>query len=137
MNGGEREALAERTTRLAYCETCEILRPPRAFHCSSCNVCIEVHDHHCPWMGTCIARRNHRYFTLFLLSTGIHALLTCLLTLLSMATLGIYLADYQDKDPHHNLRIAILCYTGLFSMMLIGFFLFQTHMVLSDVTTNE
>lgn len=74
MTGGEKEALAARTTRLAYCETCEILRPPRSFHCSTCDVCIEVHDHHCPWVGTCVSKRNHRYFTLFLLATGIHAL---------------------------------------------------------------
>ena len=93
LNGGEREALAERTTRLAYCDTCEILRPPRAFHCSACNICVEVHDHHCPWVGTCVARRNHRYFTFFLLFTGLHAMFTCILTFLSMVSIGIYLAD--------------------------------------------
>jgi hypothetical protein len=31
----------------------------------------------------------------------------------------------------------VLCFSGLFSLMLLGFFLFQTHMILSDVTTNE
>jgi palmitoyltransferase ZDHHC9/14/18 len=84
----------DRATRLAYCETCEILRPPRAFHCSSCNICIEVHDHHCPWVGTCVARRNHRYFVYFLGFTGVHALFTCLLTVGSMMAIDIYRTDY-------------------------------------------
>jgi hypothetical protein len=35
------------------------------------------------------------------------------------------------------LRLGVLCYSGLFALMLLGFFLFQTHMILSDVTTNE
>ena len=50
------------TTRLSFCDTCKILRPPRSFHCRVCNVCIEQHDHHCPWVGTCIALRNSQTF---------------------------------------------------------------------------
>ena len=45
--------------QLSYCETCQHLRPPRAFHCSRCGVCVEMHDHHCPWVGICIGYRNH------------------------------------------------------------------------------
>lgn len=123
LSGGEREALALRTTRLAYCETCEILRPPRAFHCSTCNVCIEVHDHHCPWVGTCVAKRNHRYFALFLLATGVHALNTFAWSLGSMARLGVYFWDVENRDPHHILRVIMVIYTCLFALLLLGFFI--------------
>jgi hypothetical protein len=137
LSGGEREALALRTTRLAYCETCEILRPPRAFHCSTCNVCIEVHDHHCPWVGTCVAKRNHRYFALFLLATGLHALHTFSWSLASMVHLGVYFQDPDKLDPHHILRVILVIYTCLFALLLIGFFIAQNLIILNDMTSNE
>lgn len=136
-SGGEKEALAANSVRIAFCDTCQVLRPPRAFHCGSCNVCVEVHDHHCPWVGTCVARRNHRYFTLFLLFTGIHGLHTFILTIISMAQLGIYIADYEDKDPHHVVRVVLVVYSLIFGMVLIGFFCFQNHLILSNITSNE
>jgi len=65
--------------KLSYCDTCNMLRPPRSFHCAQCGVCVEVHDHHCPWVGTCIGYRNMRQFLGFLWWTGILALVTAIL----------------------------------------------------------
>lgn len=62
--------------KLSYCETCEMLRPPRSFHCGQCGVCIEAHDHHCPYVGNCIGYRNLKYFLAFLFWTATHALVT-------------------------------------------------------------
>ena len=78
---------------LSYCNTCEILRPPRSFHCGICGFCVEVHDHHCPWMGTCIGKRNIRYFVLFLFYTGLHALLTALLSTSFFVTITLPVKD--------------------------------------------
>ena len=74
---------------LSYCNTCQILRPPRSFHCGICGFCVEVHDHHCPWMGTCIGKRNTRYFILFLFYTGMHALLTFTLSLIFLLVISL------------------------------------------------
>lgn len=54
-----------RLTKIKYCNTCDIYRPPRTVHCGICNCCIERLDHHCPWLGTCIGKRNYKYFIIF------------------------------------------------------------------------
>lgn len=60
--------------KLSYCESCEHLRPPRAFHCSQCGVCVEAHDHHCPYVGNCIGFRNVSIFMAFLFWTATFSL---------------------------------------------------------------
>lgn len=100
MTGAVKNEFDSRVTLLAYCTTCQILRPPRSFHCHTCNACIEVHDHHCPWVGTCVAKRNHRYFCLFLLATSIHSFATFLISISSMLRVGgSIFYDPNGQDP--------------------------------------
>ena len=71
--------------RRRFCQTCHIIRPPRASHCRDCDncvlrrpsqshqsrVCIEKSvwqstvrfDHHCPFVNNCIDQRCHRSST--------------------------------------------------------------------------
>lgn len=60
-----------RLTKIKYCGTCDIYRPPRAVHCGICECCIERLDHHCPWLGTCIGKRNYKYFLVFITKVAI------------------------------------------------------------------
>ena len=92
---------------LSYCNTCEILRPPRSFHCSICGFCVEVHDHHCPWMGTCIGRRSTRYFVLFLFYTGLHALITAALSFAFLFKVSVPVMDQLLNAPseQHKKRV--------------------------------
>ena len=54
-----------RLQKLKACFECQFYRPFRAVHCDICGTCSLKLDHHCPWVGNCIAKRNYKYFLLF------------------------------------------------------------------------
>lgn len=120
--------------KLGYCETCEIVRPPRSFHCDQCNCCIELHDHHCPWVGTCIGRRNIRYFSLFLNFTTLYALLIFFLTM-KASNLSFYRQDIDSLSDFIGLFLMV--YTCIFGVSLGGFALYQMRLALLNITSNE
>jgi len=55
----------------SYCMRCRVWRPPDSHHCSTCKMCVRQFDHHCGVVGRCIAERNHRWFLLLILSSGL------------------------------------------------------------------
>ena len=125
----------DRHNKLSFCNTCQILRPPRAFHCNTCGVCIEIHDHHCPWVGTCVGKRNSRHFIGFLFSTGTHALVTFLSIGLCFNLLSF---DDQEKTPYGATCKVIMVYTGVIALALILFGLFQLcGLSLYNTASNE
>merc|ERR1719218_289203 len=63
-----------------WCQTCRIVRPPRASHCRDCDHCVMRFDHHCPFVNNCIGQRNYAFFTGFV--TSALALATMVLPLI-------------------------------------------------------
>lgn len=92
------------TTRLKYCETCHVFRPPMAAHCNVCNNCVAGFDHHCIWMGTCVGKRNYGSF--FWLTTF------CVLSSLYIIAVSLALIVLQVADGF-SARIVIALVTLL------------------------
>ncbi|CAL8079413.1 unnamed protein product [Calicophoron daubneyi] len=53
-----------------YCPYCRLVLDPHGYvkHCKLCECCLENMDHHCLFIMTCVARRNQRWFILFLIT---------------------------------------------------------------------
>lgn len=79
-------------TKMKYCFTCDIYRPPRAIHCGICNCCIERLDHHCPWIGTCVGKRNYKYFITF-----VYLLATLIIFGLTFSSLHAFDSSFNEN----------------------------------------
>ena len=128
-----------RLTKMKYCATCDIYRPPRAIHCGKCNCCIERLDHHCPWLGTCVGKRNYKYFIVFLWSIA-------LMVILSVSACFVHIFDKNFKHTiaeevvHSSNQIAsvvlvsLISFLGIFVFWLLGY---HQYILSLNLTTNE
>lgn len=127
-----------RETKLRFCPTCHIWRPPRSKHCRDCDNCVTIFDHHCPWISNCVGERNHRFFMRFIFSAT--ALAAIILVCIAYTWVE---QSYNRNDALWGslglgaaaafLGIAAIC----FSCCLCSLSCYNMNLLLQDRTTNE
>jgi len=138
----ERELPSGKKAQFRRCDTCGIYRPPRTHHCRDCGNCVEVFDHHCPWTGTCIAKRNYRFFVLFLISVSLSLAHTFAMGLTVIAIGG----EVPENAPgylrsmdgyHYTVSIMLIGYCGVLFLPLSCLASYHFYIISVGETTKE
>ncbi|XXQ32831.1 Palmitoyltransferase [Plasmodiophora brassicae] len=138
--------VAGQLTRLRWCETCCIFRPPRSAHCWIVDACIENYDHYCPFLGNAIGKGNYRFYLAFIASTS-------LLTLFSIAVCVVDMAlvvqrgrprSPTDSAPTWTIiftdapvTLALTVFLFLAMCFVVGLTVFHTYLIALGMSTNE
>ena len=95
-----------------FCNTCKIMRPPKASHCRVCNNCVLNFDHHCIIGSNCIGERNHKYFFLFLFFGSIAGFLGSILNFIHFLYVFVF-------SKYFLIKLYLDNYPSLFIISLI------------------
>lgn len=120
-----------------WCETCEIVRPPRASHCRDCDHCVMRFDHHCPFVNNCVGQRNYHFFIGF--ETAVLMLAAIVIPTLVWAFFS------SDTGGPKSLTVIWLRFTAMtgcaclsaVALLLAGLWLYHLWLVARGETTKE
>eukprot|EP00929_Paragymnodinium_shiwhaense_P095273 TRINITY_DN56323_c0_g1_i1.p1 TRINITY_DN56323_c0_g1~~TRINITY_DN56323_c0_g1_i1.p1 ORF type:complete len:407 (+),score=41.07 TRINITY_DN56323_c0_g1_i1:234-1454(+) len=133
---------AQKEAGYKWCNTCLIVRPPRAAHCRDCDNCVMHYDHHCPWVNNCIGRRNYVYFTALLWSVSGYGWSVIAGSCMYLNDHGgFHLGDHHVKTDHAHFNPLIILLVGaslvLLALALAGLTVFHVYLAFRGQTTKE
>ena len=126
-------------TKLNFCYSCSLFRPPRTSHCAICDNCVERFDHHCLWLGTCVGKRNYKYFYFLIGVLNICALFQIGFFIYILVFEVRKLKNKENKNYMFLIMIScIILYDLLFVVLFIGkLFILHTYLVIKNITFYE
>lgn len=126
----------EEQRRLGYrwCETCLIVRPPRASHCKDCDNCVLRMDHHCPFVGNCIGIRNYGYFASLLIFVGLFGAGTIVDSCIYVFGGGW---RWENDIALFILFCVLLLLVGFICILILGLSVFHAVLICRGRTTRE
>jgi hypothetical protein len=133
------------------CGTCNIIKPFRSHHCADCENCVERFDHHCPWLGNCVARRNYKFYYVFITFLNLLCVGSIILAVLHIVySTRKYFELYPTLDDNKKIPNALVnsdgsCIISIFVIILnffmmifvTGLFVYHTILVCVNLTTKE
>lgn len=119
-----------------WCRSCELWRPPGVSHCAECRRCFWRMDHHCWMIGNCVAMRNHRFFTLMVLS-GCIAWATALVKTVWDA----FVEESRKSMPEYQLTDVVPVLFAVWSLLglsfLVPFSIFHVSALICNITSKN
>jgi len=100
-------------SKVKYCYTCRMFKPPLTVHCSKCNECCLEFDHHCTWLKACICSRNYRVFIGFLVALLVEGILI-------FCTSGFV---WESTSGFRVLQFSLISVSYFGGFVLVGFVL--------------
>lgn len=126
------------------CAYCEVRRPNHIKHCQHCNKCVRKFDHHCPWIHNCVGEKNHKLFFLFLLSTEIDFLFSCVIGMLvynkTIEGEGLFRELFLEeplKSLWAYVGLGISIFSAFAFLLVLPLFYVQLVNIIKKTTTSE
>ena len=139
LSVGERDPLDGAS--FVTCKVCGVKRPPRSAHCYICGVCVLDHDHHCGVIGGCVGMRSLRWFTLYLVSISIAAIIAlCWLLLRILQVRGKVRQEAGTKHPNGAAmatNIILLVFVANVVLLVGGLACYYMYLMATDTTRRE
>ena len=84
-----------------YCYKCFVRKTRNSKHCIICDNCYEKFDHHCFWINKCVAKKNYRWFFIFLFESVFYLIFIVSIAIINL----IKMINLKKSDDKYSIKI--------------------------------